>query len=110
MNTRELAIELRKQAILLDSKPVIDIEGGVYISKTPTPRLQLNFYSKESFLKAAKNFGNTKKDTTEGTYAEFHLISNDGPVMLSVLRDKVCKQTVVYDCEPLFSTEEVDAL
>ena len=109
MNTREYSIELRKIADFLDSRPEFRVELGIYTSLNPA-HSNIAFYNKSNFTEAAKALGSATKKYTEGDYAKLELISTEIPLSLTIPRDKVCKKTVVFDCEPLFSAEEVEAL
>ncbi len=109
MNTREYAVELRKVADFLDSRPEFSIEMGLYTSLGPAHH-SVTFYDKGNFIEAAKALGNATKKYTEGDYAKLELTSKELPLSISIPRDKVCTKKVVYDCEPLFSTEEVEVL
>ena len=100
MNTREYAVEIRKIADFLDSRPEFDIAcDGAKL---------FYFWDKELFVKAAKALGDAEKKVTPSE--EFQLESKHAKVILSIARDKVCRKVVTYDCEPLFSAEEVEAL
>ncbi len=110
MKTREVAEVLRKVASFLDSRPEFELEGSIFFSDYGDLQAKVNFYSKEKFVEAAKVFGTAVKSVTEGEYAEFHLKSSAAPVTLSIPRDSVCTKQVVYNCEPLFTPEEVEAL
>ena len=37
---------------------------------------------------------------------DIHLRSRTLPILLSIPRDKVCRKTVTYDCEPMFSPDD----
>ena len=112
MKTRELAEGLRKVASFLDSRDEFSLDGrgGMHISVYVDFEARLSFYDKEKFTEAAKVFGTAVKSVTEGEYPEFQLKSSSAPVKLSIQRDVVCKKTVMYACEPLFTPEEVEAL
>jgi hypothetical protein len=43
-------------------------------------------------------------------YAELVVKATAAPFSVRISRDKVCKKIVSYDCEALFSAEEVEAL
>ena len=110
MKTRELAEGLRKVASFLDSRDEFSLDGGMHISVYVDFEARLSFYDKEKFTEAAKVFGTAVKSVTEGEYPEFQLKSSAAPVKLCIQRDVVCKKTVMYACEPLFTPEEVEAL
>jgi hypothetical protein len=99
MTTREYAAGLRKIADFLDSRPEFETDIA--------PSLSLYYYHKEKFIVAAKALGSATKIFSDGDYAMLRLTAKDAPVTLGIQRDKVCKKTVTYDCEPLFSPEEV---
>lgn len=102
MNTREYAVELRKVADFLDSRPEFELEVYEDGSKV------FNFYDKKLFVDAAKALGNATKSYT--SYDDFCLTSKSANVVLSIARDKVCKKVVTFECEALFSPEEESAL
>jgi hypothetical protein len=104
--SRELAAELIKYAEFLLSKPEFDLDGIAVFNK----EFSLMYYNKELFVAAAKALGNATKSYDGGEYANFNLTSTEVPVRLSISRDKVCRKVVSYECEPLFSAEEVEAL
>ena len=105
--TREYAVELRKAADFLDSRPEFDVECIICFGNDRVTNT--TYYNKEKFLAAAKALGAAKKSYTDGEYAKFRLTVEDFPFSIDISRDKVCKKTVVYDCEPLFSSEEIEA-
>lgn len=43
-------------------------------------------------------------------YASIQFTSDRYPLYLSISRDKVCKKTVSYDCEPIFAPGEDDQI
>jgi hypothetical protein len=111
MNTLELAEGLRRVASFLDSRPTFDLDGSVYVTNSEHfQEARLYFYEKEKFIAISKIFGTAVKKVTEGEYAEFTLKSSVGPVSVSISRDKVCKKVVKFECDPLFTAEEINAL
>ena len=103
IDTREAAKKLREIADFLDSRPTFVLEHfnpGFF-----------SFYDKAQFVAAAKAIGDATKSTEEGVaYADFRLTSKHAPITLSIARDKVCRKTVKYECEPLFTSEEMESL
>ena len=106
-NTRAIAVQLRKLADFLDSRPEFEFPFNVHIMGEEA---LISFYNKEEFLKAAKALGNAKKSYTEGEYGKFVLTADDFPLSIDIQRDAVCNKKITYDCQPMFSTEEVEAL
>ena len=102
MNTREYAIEIRKVADFLDSRQAFELPSYMQ------GQTLISYWDKEPFVNAAKALGDAAKEYT--VYNDLHLTSKHAKVILSIARDKVCKKTVTYDCEALFSPEEVEAL
>jgi hypothetical protein len=100
MNSRELAVELRNVANFLDTRPEFELPS-YYKAKQ-----YITFWDKQEFIEAAKSLGDATKDYTD---YDFQLTSKHAPVVFSIARDKVCKKTVTFDCEPLFSIAEVEA-
>ena len=102
IDTREAAKKLREIADFLDSRPTFSLEyfnPGFF-----------SFYDKAQFVAAAKAIGDATKITEEGEYANFNLKSKHAPITLVIPRDKVCHKTVKYECEPLFTSEEMESL
>ena len=102
IDTREAAKKLREIADFLDSRPTFSLEyfnPGFFA-----------FYDKAQFVAAAKAIGDATKITEEGEYANFNLKSKHAPITLVIPRDKVCHKTVKYECEPLFTSEEMESL
>ena len=114
MKTRELATMLRKTADYLDS--LEEFKTGTSITfledySTKKTRVYGSFYDKDEFVAAVKAIGNaTKRYDDSSTYPELHVTAKAFPIEFNISRDKVCKKIVTYDCEPLFSEEEVEAL
>lgn len=98
-NTREASTWLRTIADFLDSRPEFNLEHY-------SPEV-FHFYDKDTFVAAAKALGNANKNVDDGEYAYFRLVSTASPVTLTISRDKVCTKKVVYNCEPLFSPEDI---
>lgn len=102
MNSHEYAEERRKQAEFLLSKPAFKMPGSV-------TKLFICFYGKEQFVEAVKALGTGKK---EYNHNDLDFIPDGTEIVLSISRSQVCKlvSPAVYDCEPLLSREEEDAL
>lgn len=43
-------------------------------------------------------------------YSAINFTSEKYPVVITISRDRVCKKTINYDCEPIFAPGEDDAL
>jgi len=104
MKTREYAEGLRKIADFLDSRPEFSLP------KYSKAWQLFTYYDKEEFTNAAKALGDAKKTFTSEPYAEFRLESKTGLITLGISRDRVCKKTITYECEPLFSEEEIEKI
>ena len=102
IDTREAAKKLREIADFLDSRPTFSLD---YFNPG-----YFSFYDKAQFVAAAKAIGDATKITEEGEYATFKLKSKHAPITLVIPRDKVCHKTVKYECEPLFTSEEMESL
>ncbi len=112
MNTREYAVELRKVADFLDSRPDFTIDSGVFFQECKDGiKTNLSYWNKEKFVEAVKAVGPSTKHYTDGEFARLEIIVGDCPnISLTISRDRVCKKIVTFDCEPLFSESEVEAL
>ncbi len=114
MKTRELTEMLRKTADYLDSLEEFKMGSSItFTSENKTKSLTVfsHFYDKENFVAAVKAVGNATKYYDDSTsYPELHVTAKAFPLEFSISRDKVCKKIVTYDCEPLFSEEEVETL
>ena len=78
----------------------------------PNPIVYMTCWSKDELLNRLRALGGSWKKTLSYGETDIYLESRSMPVTLTIPRDKVCKRTVTYDCEPLFSPQdeqEVDA-
>jgi hypothetical protein len=105
MRTHELASNLRKLARYLEERPEFDAN---YIFTNDLGH-NMQFYEKELYVTAAKSLGSATKKYTSTDDLEISPKAFPS-LKLSIPRDKVCKKTVVYDCEALFSADEVEEL
>lgn len=69
-----------------------------------------NFYvsvdDKDELLKYIRTLGGVWDKSLGFGGDDIHLRSRTLPVLLSIPRDKVCRKTVTYDCEPMFSPDD----
>jgi hypothetical protein len=108
MNSRTLSKQLRTVADFLDSVPGFE---NVEYTSVVGEKTSIHFSDKEAFVAAAKAIGPSTKDFSDtGEYATFYLVSNVAPLKLAISRDRVCRKTVKYECEPLFSQDELQTL
>lgn len=109
--SRELARRFRQLADFLDSCETFSMQNGAFLSVSDG-QLCISFDSKEAFIAAVRAIGNATKryDYPDDAYAKLVVSADYAPIELSIPRDKVCKRTVTYDCEPLFSADEVAEL
>lgn len=111
MDTRKLAEALRNAATYFDSLDNFDVESyAMVIEKKEGVTFSIGFYTKDKFVTAVKALGNVTKLYTEGEYSQLVVTARDFPVSVSIQRDKVCKKVVKFECEPLFSVEELEEL
>ena len=113
MKTRELAVELRIFADYLDSRPEFNNGTLIFFPKTTYGKqfMSLSYDDKSQFVEAVKALGNsTKKYTGDSDYAELKVRAKDYPLEITISRDKVCRKVVKFECDPLFSEEEFEAL
>jgi hypothetical protein len=113
MKTREVAKTLRGFADFLDARPEFDTEGVVSFLEgysKEEPHAYINFYDKGKFVEAVKSIGNATKTYTDGDYPKLEVTADAFPIKLSISRDKVCRKIVQFECDPLFSEEEVRSL
>ena len=109
MKSRELSKILRNVADYLDGRPEFKGVGHAFLSDYDK-RLDLEFDDKNGFVEAAKSMGDSKKEYTDGEYGKLVLRFKNAPLDIKISRDKVCKKIVTFDCEPLFSKEELEVL
>ena len=102
IDTREAAKKLREIADFLDSRPTFSLD---YFNPG-----YFSFYDKAQFVAAAKAIGDATKSVNNGEYADFSLTSKRAPITLTIPRDKVCRKIVKYECDPLFTPEEIESL
>lgn len=66
--------------------------------------------SKEEVVKAIKAIGGKwlKRESSyaNSEYATIDLDSQEFPITVSIHRDKVCRRTITWDCEPLLAPED----
>lgn len=109
-SSKEMAQRLRAIAEFLEDHDEFSVkDNGGYLS-TFDGKFGITFDSKETFVQAVKSIGSAAKHYTDGDWGKLVISADYAPIELSISRDKVCKKTVTYDCEPLFSPEEVEAL
>jgi hypothetical protein len=63
-------------------------------------------YEKEALLKNLRIFGGFGDKSTSYGGDDIWLTSRTLPLVLAIPRDKVCRKTVTYDCEPMFSPDD----
>lgn len=103
VTSRTYAEKLRRIATYLDSRDEFELDYEHSSS--------LSFYSKDKFVDAVKAIGSSKKTYGEGEYASLFVTPRAFPELkLSIQRDKVCHKVVKFECEPLFSGEELENL
>lgn len=102
-NTRDYAAKLRRVADFLDSRPEFEIDWEF--------SEQLSFYSKDKFVAAVKALGSAKKTYTEGEHGNLIVTPEAFPEFsIRIQRSSVCRKVVKFECDPLFSEDEVEAL
>lgn len=106
MKSHEYAVNLRRLADFLDSRP--DFETA-----TEKVYMFVSFYEKEPLVAAVKALGSGTKEFS-GDFLYFHPAINDGKLMVraEAPRNKVCRlvREAEYDCEPLLSPTEISTL
>lgn len=105
-DTRELAEALRNTAAFLDSIDNFKTDGIFCIVDTPS----LSYYEKDKFVAGVKAVGDATKSYDSGEYANLNVTAKAFPFKLTISRDKVCRKVVKFECDPLFTAEEVEAL
>lgn len=111
MSTRDVAKTLRETADYLDSIGEFDTEDTLFFStKNKVLVPSVSFYDKDRFVAAVKAMGNATKHYDEGDYARLHVTATAFPLSVNISRDKVCRKVVKFECEPLFTGEELESL
>ena len=105
-DTRELAEVLRNTAAFLDSIDNFETDGLFCIVDTPS----LTYYERDKFVAGVKAVGDATKSYGSGEYANLNVTAKAFPFKLTISRDKVCIKKVTYDCQPLFTEDEVKEL
>lgn len=106
MDSHEYALELKKAAEFLLSRPRLD-KMATY---TEVPSIYLTYYSKEEFIAAVRAMGAGEKQIDD---SEVTFIPRGAPVLrLSAARSLCCRkiQDEKWECEPLLSDDETAAL
>jgi len=112
LDSHDLADELRKAADFLSGKKAFPLEGILCITPSYNQEFScsLSYYTKDIFVEAVKAFGNSTKRYGTGAYANFYVTSTEMPLSLEICRDKVCRKITTYECDPLFSEDELKEL
>lgn len=110
MNTRELELKLKNLADYFSTIPEFEIDGILSIVTSENSSSICSFYNRDKFVNAVKAIGNCTKKYTEGEYAYLVITSINYPIELRISRNSICKKIVTYDCEPLFTDNEIKSL
>ena len=108
-DSHEFAVRMKQIADYLLARDSFKITRCAVISDYDG-KFSMTFDDKEEFVKAVKIVGDAKKSYTDGDYSYLQVEAVYAPIELKISRDKVCKKVVKFECEPLFSEEEVEAL
>lgn len=105
MNSHEYAEKLREVAATLESRPAFDT-GRESVIET------FWFWGKEEFLEAAKAIGSGRKEVSGSDFHFWMTSPENTKVGITISRDKVCVkiQEEVWECQPLLTQAEVDAI
>lgn len=99
----EYADQIRKLAEYLDSIPVFELDYSYGDS--------LSFYAKTKFVAAVKAVGSGTKAYTDGEYGKLLFTPDNFPELaLKIDRSAVCRKVVKFECDPLFSDDELEKL
>jgi hypothetical protein len=107
--SKELVERLRQIADFLEAKHEFAVEHGAYLSSYDG-KFSLSFDNKEKFVAAVRVLGDAEKHYTEGEYSELVISAKFAPIELKIRRDRVCRKVVKFECDPLFSAEELESL
>jgi hypothetical protein len=112
MNSREAAAAMRNTANYLDSLEEFDMESVVSFMSTTKKGIFASaaYWGKDKFVAAVKVMGNVVKTYDTGDYPRLRVTARDFPFEANISRDSVCTKKVTYDCQPLFTADEVEAL
>jgi hypothetical protein len=101
MTSHEYAERLRKISDFLLTRPSVEFGHG--------DKEVLYFYGKEEFVAAVKAMGSGKKYFSNDY---FNFLCEAVPLELYANRSTVCRKVrdAEYECDPLFTNEEVEAL
>ena len=115
MKILALAAELHKLADYLEKRSEMQPDSLTfhedYVNKGITATL--SFYAKEKFVEFVKTVGNATKVYTfpDKDYSQLKVTPENYPELnLTIARDKVCRKVTKYECESLFSNEELETL
>lgn len=106
-DTRELAEALRNTAAYLDSIESFKTDGIFCIVSDAS---SLHYYDKNLFVAGVKAMGDATKTYDAGEFANLNVTAKAFPFTLKISRDKVCRKVVKFECDPLFSAEELETL
>ena len=104
MKSHEHAQKIKQAAEYILSCPEFETEAS--------PMLYAGWYwEKDKFVNAVKALGSGKKEFF-GTDLRYTVENHGAKIYLTIPRDKVCRkvQEVKWECEPLFSAEELEKI
>ena len=108
MKSHEYAAKLKQAAEFLLSKDDVELDSG------PRVFVPMSGGGKENFLAAVRAFGAGKKDFDFplSAFPYMYFTPTGQIITLSINRDAVCRkvQDVKWECEPLLSQDEMDAI
>lgn len=88
---------LRKLADILEAADEYPFESKEFY---------VSAWDKSDLLKQLQFFGGVWDKSLGFGETDIHLTSRELPILISIPRDKVCRKTVTYDCEPMFSPDD----
>lgn len=101
MKSHEYAKQIKATAERMLASPEVELDTGPY--------LFINFYDKERFMSAVRAFGSGDKKYSE---CDFRYSPHGTCMTMTIARNKVCRkiQEEKWECEPILSEQEVEAL
>ena len=108
-NSHEVALRMKQVADYLLARDAFNVQNGVFTSSY-NGKVAFTFDDKANFVEAVKIIGDATKNYTTGDYAYLEVKAAYAPIELKISRDKVCRKVVKFECEPMFSAEELETL
>lgn len=99
-------MEKTRQQYIAGLRKLADVLTHSDLPMSTHHNLYVSVADKDELLRYIRTLGGILDKSIGFGGDDIHLKSRTMPIMLSIPRDKVCRKTVTYDCEPMFSPDD----